>query len=109
MGAFPHFKNPRVIWMGLVDGKETLISLQKILETEFEKIGFDPEERPFHPHLTLGRMKSNRGRDELIGRMEKYREEEFGDIQVEKVILFKSDLRPSGPIYTPLKGVRLGS
>jgi 2'-5' RNA ligase len=41
--------------------------------------------------------------------MEKYREEEFGDIQVEKVILFKSDLRPSGPIYTPLKGVRLGS
>jgi 2'-5' RNA ligase len=40
--------------------------------------------------------------------MEKYREEEFGDFQVEKVILFKSDLRPSGPIYTPLREVRLG-
>ena len=109
MGAFPHLKNPRVIWMGLVDGKEALISLQKILETEFEKIGFEPEERRFHPHLTLGRMKSNRGRDELVGRMEKYREEEFGDFQVEKVILFKSDLRPSGPIYTPLREIRLGS
>jgi 2'-5' RNA ligase len=108
VGAFPHFKNPRVIWMGLVDGKEVLISLQKILETEFEKIGFEQEERPFHPHLTLGRMKSNRGRDELAERMEKYREEEFGDFLVEKVILFKSDLRPSGPIYTPLRELILG-
>jgi 2'-5' RNA ligase len=108
MGAFPHFKNPRVIWMGLVDGKEVLISLQKKLETEFEKIGFESEERPFHPHLTLGRMKSNRGRDELVGRMEKYREEEFGDLQVERVVLFRSDLRPSGPIYTPLKEIKLG-
>jgi 2'-5' RNA ligase len=108
MGAFPHFKNPRVIWMGLVDAKEVLIFLQKKLETEFEKIGFESEERPFHPHLTLGRMKSNRGRDDLVGRMEKYREEEFGDFQVEKVILFKSDLRPSGPIYTPLREVKLG-
>jgi 2'-5' RNA ligase len=40
--------------------------------------------------------------------MERYREEEFGEIQVEKVILFKSDLRPSGPIYTPLREIRLG-
>ena len=108
MGAFPHFKNPRVIWMGLVDGKEVLISFQKKLESEFEKIGFKSEERPFHPHLTLGRMKSNRGRDELAGRMERYREEEFGDFQVEKVILFKSDLRPSGPIYTALREIKLG-
>jgi 2'-5' RNA ligase len=109
MGAFPHFKNPRVIWMGLVDGKEVLISFQKKLETEFEKIGFESEERPFHPHLTLGRVKSNRGREELVGRMEKYGEVEFGDLPVERVVLFKSDLRPSGPIYTLLKGIKLGS
>lgn len=108
MGAFPHLKNPRVIWMGLVDEKEILPSFQRELEKELRKIGFESEDRPFHPHLTLGRMKSNRGRDELIGRMEKYREEQFGDFQVEKVVLFKSDLRPSGPIYTPLKELRLG-
>ena len=108
MGAFPHLKNPRVIWVGLVDEKEALISFQKALEKEFGKIGFEPEDRPFHPHLTLGRMKSNRGREELIGRMEKYREEQFGDFQVEKVVLFRSDLRSSGPIYTPLKELRLG-
>jgi 2'-5' RNA ligase len=107
MGAFPHFKNPRVIWMGLVDGEKVLISFQKQLETSLEKIGFQVEDRPFQPHLTLGRAKSSRGRDDLIGRMEKYREEEFGDFQVERVILFKSDLKPSGPIYTPLRDIKL--
>jgi 2'-5' RNA ligase len=108
MGAFPHLKNPRVIWMGLVDEKEILPSFQRELEKELRKIGFESEDRPFHPHLTLGRMKSNQGRDELIGRMEKYREEQFGDFQVEKVVLFKGDLRPSGPIYTALREIKLG-
>lgn len=108
VGAFPQMKNPRVIWMGLVDGKEVLTSFQKQIETQLEKIGFQPENRPFHPHLTLGRMKSSRGKEELIGRMEKHREEEFGDFQVERVILFKSDLKPSGPIYTLLKEIKLG-
>ena len=108
VGAFPHLKNPRVIWMGLVDGKAILTSFQKQIETQLEKIGFQPEDRPFHPHLTLGRMKSSRGKEELVGRMEKHREEEFGDFQVGRVILFKSDLTPSGPIYTLLKELKLG-
>jgi 2'-5' RNA ligase len=108
MGAFPHLKNPRVIWMGLVEGKEVLIPFQKDLEKELEKIGFKPEERPFQPHLTLGRARSSRGRNDLIGRMEKYREEVFGEFRVDRVILFKSDLKPSGPIYTPLRELRLG-
>jgi 2'-5' RNA ligase len=108
VGAFPHLKNPRVIWMGLVDGKEVLVSFQKQLEKELEKIGFEPEERAFHPHLTLGRMKSSKGREELAGRMERHKEEEFGNFQVERVVLFKSDLKPTGPIYTPLREINLG-
>jgi 2'-5' RNA ligase len=109
VGAFPHLKNPRIVWMGLVDEKEILTHFQKQLEEEFEKIGFESEERPFHPHLTLGRMRSSRGREELIGRVEKHKEEEFGELHIERVVLFKSDLRPTGPIYTPLKELRLGS
>ena len=108
VGAFPHLKNPRVIWIGLVDEREALTSLLKQIETCLERIGFRPEDRPFHPHLTLGRMKSSRGREELVGRMERHREEEFGDFKVERVVLFKSDLRPSGPIYTPLGDMKLG-
>ena len=109
VGAFPHLKNPRVIWMGLVEGGEVLILLQKQIEIQLEKIGFQPEDRPFHPHLTLGRMRSSRGKEELVGRMEKYRQEEFGDFQIERVILFKSDLKPTGPIYTSLKEMKLGT
>jgi 2'-5' RNA ligase len=108
IGAFPSLKNPRVIWMGLMDGKEVLVSFQKQMESQLEKIGFQPEDRPFHPHLTLGRMKSSRGKEDLAGRMEKHKEEEFGDFPVERVVLFKSDLRPTGPIYTPLRELRLG-
>ena len=108
VGAFPHLRNPRVIWMGLVERREVLVSFQKQIETQLEKIGFQSEDRPFHPHLTLGRTKSSRGKDELAGRMEKYKEEEFGDFQVERVILFRSDLKPSGPIYTALRELRLG-
>jgi 2'-5' RNA ligase len=108
IGAFPHLKNPRVIWIGLLDEKEVLISFQKRMEAELEKIEFEPEDRPFQAHLTLGRVKSSRGKDELVARIERYREEEFGDFRVEKVTLFRSDLRPTGPIYTPLREIRLG-
>ncbi len=107
VGAFPSMKSPRVVWLGLING-QSLTSLQKQIETQLEKIGFQREGRPFQAHLTLGRVKSSRGRDELGRRMEKHKEEEFGDFQVDRVILFKSDLRPSGPIYTSLGEVKLG-
>jgi len=109
VGAFPQMRNPRVIWMGLVNGKEVLVSLQKQIEIQLEKIGFQPEDRPFHPHLTLGRTRSSRGKEELVGKMEKHRDEEFGDFQIERVVLFKSDLRPTGPVYTPLREIKLGT
>jgi 2'-5' RNA ligase len=109
IGAFPHLKNPRVIWMGLVDEKEILTHFQKQLEEELEKIGFESEERTFHPHLTLGRTRTSKGREELISRIEKHKEEEFGDLQIERMVLFKSDLRPTGPIYTSLRELKLGN
>lgn len=94
--------------MGLVEEGEALTSLQKQIETQLEKIGFQPEDRSFHPHLTLGRVRSTRGKGDLVERIEKHKEEEFGDLQVERVVLFKSDLKPLGPIYTPLKEMKLG-
>ena len=109
IGAFPNWKNPRVIWMGLIDGTGVLLPLHKQLETDLEGIGFEPEGRVFQPHLTLGRVNSSRGKEELIRRMEGYREEEFANIGVERIILFESDLRPTGPIYTPLREIKLGT
>jgi 2'-5' RNA ligase len=108
-GAFPNLKNPRVVWIGLVDLEGRLAALQKEVESSLEKIGFEPEDRPFRPHLTLGRVKTSRGRDELIRIVEKYREEEIGTLQVEKIVLFKSDLTPTGPIYTSLREIKLSA
>jgi 2'-5' RNA ligase len=53
-------------------------------------------------------MKLGRGKEDLVGRMERHKEEEFGDLRVERLVLFKSDLKPTGPIYTPLRELRLG-
>jgi 2'-5' RNA ligase len=108
LGAFPQLKNPRVIWVGLVDETATLIPFQHELETRLDKSGFPREDRPFQPHLTLGRAKSTRGRDDLVGRIENHREEEFGTFQADRLTLFKSELAPSGPIYTRLMELRLG-
>jgi 2'-5' RNA ligase len=108
MGVFPNIRNPRIIWMGLIDEKQVLNPLQKQMESALETIGFQVEDRPFRPHLTLGRMNSGRGKNELIGKIEKYKEERFGDFEVERFVLFKSDLRPTGPIYTALRELKLG-
>jgi len=96
-----------VIWIGLVNGKEILTSFQKQIENPIEKLGFSLKDRPFHPHLTLGRMKSSRGKEELVGRMEKHREEIWRFSSGENDLI-KSDLTPSGPIYTLLKELQLG-
>jgi RNA 2',3'-cyclic 3'-phosphodiesterase len=108
MGAFPHLKKPRVIWMGLVDLRGALVPLQKESELKLNEIGFEPEGRAFQPHLTLGRVNSNQGRDELVGTVERHLETEFGAFVVERIVLFKSELRPSGAIYTSLREVKLG-
>lgn len=107
MGAFPHLKDPRVVWVGLVDERNVLSSLQKEIERRLEGLGFPSEGRSFQPHLTVGRLKSSRGKDELIWRIEKHTDEAFGTFQVERVVLFRSDLRPAGPVYTALREVRL--
>ena len=108
-GAFPHVNNPRVVWVGLREGIEVLRHLQKQLEASMEKSGFPAENRPFHPHLTIGRVKSNRGKGALVAKIDKYREEELGQFQAEKVILFRSDLTPFGPIYSSLRELRFVS
>lgn len=109
MGAFPDLRHPRVVWMGLIDEKGTLVPLQKAMEASLEKVGFQPEDRSFKPHLTLGRVKSGQGKDALAAMVEKYREDTFGEFQVERVVLFKSDLRPSGSVHTSLKAMVLGA
>lgn len=95
----PEKKNPRVIWVG-VEEEKTLLSLQDQLERELEKIGFPPEKRKFHPHLTLGRVKFTSGLQETLEELERHRDSNFGEMIVRKMTFFQSTLKPSGAEYT---------
>jgi 2'-5' RNA ligase len=102
LGAFPSIRNPRVIWLGLQGWEENLLPLQRDLETKLAAVGFPPEERPYRPHLTLGRVKSLKGKGNLVDLIEREGDANFEPFVVDQIVLFKSDLRPDGPIYTPL-------
>lgn len=106
-GTFPvHSRHPRVLWVD-IQKNETLQSLQKTLDKKLEKLGFPREKRKFHPHLTLGRVKSNFNIKDLLLDLEAYNQTDFGKMEVNNVILFKSTLKPTGAEYTKLIESRL--
>lgn len=101
LGTFPGRNRPRVIWVGLDGDVERLGAVRDSLEETFAKIGFPKEGRDFRPHLTLGRVKGGVDR-KTIGRIEEMKDIVLGDIVVSGLHLFKSDLRPTGAVYTSL-------
>lgn len=99
IGFFPDRKRPRVIWIDISDS-DVLKILQETIEERLKEIGFAREERGFSPHLTIGRIRSLRDRERLIGIVETIKDQEFGIIDVDRVYLMKSDLRPGGAQYS---------
>jgi 2'-5' RNA ligase len=99
VGLFPDKKRPRVVWIDMEDS-EGLIKLQEDVEESFVSIGFKNDIRHFSPHLTIGRVRSLKGKDSLLREMEKLRDKDFGNIGVNKISLMKSELRPTGARYT---------
>lgn len=106
-GAFPDFKNPRVIWIGVEDETKGLMHLQQPLNDGLKALGFEPDEREFRPHLTLGRVKGPRGKERLSAAVSELKEIKAGSFIVDRVILYKSELKPTGAVYTRLKEVIL--
>ena len=106
-GAFPNLKNPRVVWIGVDDRGKGLSSLQRPLDDALKDLGFEPEEREFRPHLTLGRVKGPRGKERLSAAVSKLKDIEIGSFTVDRVILYKSELKPTGAVYTKLREVIL--
>ena len=102
LGAFPSVNRPRVLWLGIDGDTDALIGLQAKIDTGFQEYGFKKEDRPFRPHLTLARVKEPKG---LVGLAEAVKKNEgyvAGSFTVNGLTLFKSDLRPTGAIYTKL-------
>jgi 2'-5' RNA ligase len=107
VGCFPSIRNPRIIWLGIDEGASMVSTLQKAIERSAIEQGFSAEDRPFRPHLTLGRVRSKRGLEYLIQAIENLREVEVGTFKAQEVSLFRSDLKPSGAVYTQLRGFRM--
>ncbi len=104
VGAFPKLRNPRVIWVG-VEAPQELFALQRAIEAQTTRLGYAPDERPFSPHLTLGRVARNASPAEArqIGEALNHSKVGFlGATQVRSIQLFRSDLQPSGAVYTKL-------
>jgi len=108
IGSFPEGrKSPRVIWVGANAPGGDLEKIQGGLESALKELGFEPEER-FSPHITLGRVKSNRNMPILLRALTTLRESLFGKIKVEKIDLMRSELKPGGAEYSIIKEMRFG-
>lgn len=106
VGAFPKMEHPKVLWAGIHEGKDPLIGLARVVETACSGCGFPPEERPFSPHLTIGRVRSPQGLNRLIQKLQSA-EFQGGKTQAGGITLFQSTLGPGGPIYQPLSEIPL--
>ena len=104
-GAFPNANRIKVIWVGL-DEDEILKDLHDRLDKEFNSIGFDLDKK-FSSHLTIGRMKSAKGKADVKKTIETNKTVDIGTMEVNTIILKKSTLIPSGPIYEDLIEYRL--
>jgi len=110
LGAFPSIRRPRVVWIG-VEAPPTLLSLQRGIEAETVRLGYAAEERPFSPHLTLGRVTHNASPEEVHKIADVLSSQQIGELGcavVDHICLFRSDLQPGGAVYTPLFSTALG-
>ena len=104
IGSFPNSNRPRVLWVGL-HAPAALVTLQKAIEEGAQRLGYEKEERPFSPHLTLGRVRQGMDGKVLqkIGNaLSTIQLGKIGTARVDSVHLYKSDLNSEGSVYTKL-------
>jgi 2'-5' RNA ligase len=103
LGSFPNSKQPRILWVGI--HAPALQSFQQSIESVMSKLGYKKEERPFSPHLTLGRARQTHSPADSVKIRDVLQTIQLGKIgtaRVNSVHLFKSDLSPAGSTYTKL-------
>ena len=107
-GAFPRARAPRVVWLGLDGQTEMVAQMARALETALEPLGFEPERRAFKPHLTLGRVRRPRrgakspSTAPLSRALAALATTAGPSFKANRVVLMKSTLTSSGPIYESL-------
>jgi len=102
VGAFPGFRQPRVLWAGIEGEEDQIHRVASMVERAAVAAGLDPERRPFHPHITLARVPSPAVLPIGVFREINSRGETWGEWTVNSVTLMKSELFPQGARYTPI-------
>lgn len=105
LGAFPDAEHPRAVWVGVNGpGLDTLLALQVAVAGAVTDLGYPPDDR-FHPHVTLGRLRSGKKHGEppdLTGQINHFRQWSAGNFEVATVVAYASTLTPEGPSYMSL-------
>lgn len=104
-GVFPNLRSPKIIWIGAEDSLPLLTFAERCEET-CTQTGILTEKRPFKPHLTIGRTQRDISETHMRWIGEYFRSSpvpEFGHFTADHVILFRSELHPAGPIYSPME------
>ena len=105
-GVFPNNRSPRVLWAG-IELNDEIKALQEGIEEAMTSLGFERANRGFSPHLTLGRFRSPHRKQAVLEKMDSYRENIFGIMDVDSVLLMRSDLSPVGAKYTKIAECKL--
>ena len=105
-GMFPAGGRPRVFWVGVKEGERKLSDLAFRIENALSGLGFEKEKRKYSAHLTIGRVRSPRGMQPVV---EAIRSATFeaGVFEAGEVVLMRSDLKPTGAVYTALRTIKL--
>jgi RNA 2',3'-cyclic 3'-phosphodiesterase len=113
LGCFPNRKNPRIIWIGCNPLSSEFDHIRENIEKGMADLGFEMESRPFHPHITIGRVKIRSGKDkraipDLIKKLENLTFDALEN-EVQSILLMKSELHREGSVYSILKQISLTS
>jgi RNA 2',3'-cyclic 3'-phosphodiesterase len=107
-GCFPNPRRPRTLWVGVGAGTQELVALHDALEPPLLELGcYRREDRPYTPHLTLGRVKGDRPAEPLAAALAKHAGWQGGPTHVREVLVMSSELTPKGPVYTVMSRARL--
>jgi len=108
-GAFPSAQRPRTVWLGVGEGEPAMAVLHRQIEDALKKLGYRPEHRRFHSHLTLGRIRrGGPGVAQLGELIEQHADFLAGRVQVSQVVVFSSQLDRAGPMYEVLGRAKCG-
>ncbi len=109
VGGFPSARQPKILWVGVGEGKEELIALHDDLELPLLEMGcYRREARKYTPHLTLGRVKRDEDAETLAAPLMKRVGWEGGRTSVREVLVMSSELRYEGPEYTIMSRAKFG-